>query len=469
MPVVTSAVNTNVPVTQQLSNGNGAAAGAGGTSLGVSAADRISFYNAPPIPQPSGSGQALPNLNATTAGNGNISEWNLTASPTAVTTITTVASTVTVTGVLATDILLAMNKPTAQAGLALCSGRVSAANTIELNFGNGTGATVTPTASELYIFTTVSANMGLTATLTPAAVAANTTVEQFFTVTGVQPGMLVAVNKPTSQSGLGVMGARVAGNNTVGITFANFTAATITPTAAELYSFAAFTSIAAVEGTVLFGVNVGTTLAAGVATITSSEIAPITVSGLAATDVIVGVSKPTAQAGLGIVGQRVSAANALSITFMNPTVATVTPTASEVYSVTVLKANLLPALITLTQNLAPVSVAANTSAEQTFTVTGLVGVNNPVLINKPTAQPGLAIAGVRISAANTLAINYVNVTAAAIVPATEVYTIGQFNQAVQGVTKGFVTQVTAPGLVGIASSFVYTQAALVALGLVAGK
>lgn len=83
-------------------------------------------------------------------------------------------------------------------------------------------------------------------------------------------------------------------------------------------------------------VNLGTI--AGILTATSTEI---TFSGLGTGlqpgDVILQVNKPTAQAGLGIVGYRVSAtlSDTFFITFMNPTVATVTPTASEIYLVTV--------------------------------------------------------------------------------------------------------------------------------------
>ena len=58
--------------------------------------------------------------------------------------------------------------------------------------------------------------------------------------------------------------------------------------------------------------------------------------GLLTTDVVL-VQKPTAQAGLGIVGSRVSASDTLAITFSNSTAATITPTASEVYKVTVIR------------------------------------------------------------------------------------------------------------------------------------
>jgi hypothetical protein len=47
-------------------------------------------------------------------------------------------------------------------------------------------------------------------------------------------------------------------------------------------------------------------------------------------------------------------------------------------------------------------------------------------VNKPSAQTGLAIMGVRVSAASTLAINFCNFSASAIVPTTETYTIGNF-------------------------------------------
>ena len=61
----------------------------------------------------------------------------------------------------------------------------------------------------------------------------------------------------------------------------------------------------------------------------------LTVSGLAVGDIVLKVDKPTAQAGLGIVGSRVSAANTLSLTFVNATSSSITPTASESYVITV--------------------------------------------------------------------------------------------------------------------------------------
>jgi hypothetical protein len=51
------------------------------------------------------------------------------------------------------------------------------------------------------------------------------------------------------------------------------------------------------------------------------------------------VNKPTAQAGLGIVGCRVTAANTLGITFSNNTGSSITPTASQTYLVLAMRSD----------------------------------------------------------------------------------------------------------------------------------
>ena len=75
----------------------------------------------------------------------------------------------------------------------------------------------------------------ISVTLSPSAVAANTSAEQTFTVNGLEAGDHVAVNKPSAQAGLGIVGARVSAANTLAITFGNFTGSSITPTASEVY------------------------------------------------------------------------------------------------------------------------------------------------------------------------------------------------------------------------------------------
>lgn len=69
----------------------------------------------------------------------------------------------------------------------------------------------------------------------------------------------------------------------------------------------------------------------------------------------------------------------------------------------------------------PASVANITTAEQTVTVPG-AKVGDMVFVNKPTLTAGLGVVGSRVSAANTVAITFVNPTASPIDAASEVYT-----------------------------------------------
>ena len=80
--------------------------------------------------------------------------------------------------------------------------------------------------------------------------------------------------------------------------------------------------------------------------------------------------------------------------------------------------------ITYSPSLSPAIVAANTTAEQTFTVSGILATDIPISVVKPTAQAGLGIVGFRVSAANTLAITFSNHTGSGITPtAAETYKV----------------------------------------------
>lgn len=70
----------------------------------------------------------------------------------------------------------------------------------------------------------------------------------------------------------------------------------------------------------------------------------------------------------------------------------------------------------------PASASANSSSETTVAVPGLE-VGDFVAVNKPTLEAGLGIANVRVSAANTLAVQFINTTAAAINEVAETYVI----------------------------------------------
>lgn len=77
-------------------------------------------------------------------------------------------------------------------------------------------------------------------------------------------------------------------------------------------------------------------------------------------------------------------------------------------------------------NITPASVAANTTAEQTFTVTGLSTSDKLVINVVASMGAGLGVVGVRVSAADTLAITFSNNTAGALTPAAGVYPLLAF-------------------------------------------
>lgn len=63
----------------------------------------------------------------------------------------------------------------------------------------------------------------------------------------------------------------------------------------------------------------------------------ITLTGAAAGDVVMTVNKPTINGAIGVLNGRISAANTLKMTFVNPTAGSITPTAAEVYDAVILR------------------------------------------------------------------------------------------------------------------------------------
>jgi len=451
MPLSTSTA------TRQLSDGN-----TSGTVLGVSATDLISFFGATPVAQPAGTAFATINPAASA---GNVIIYTTSQTPTGVTPNSTNEKAFTLTGVTATEMVF-VSKPTTQAGLAVCSSRVSGTNAVGVTFANLTAATITPTAGESYSVLTMPASLQPTATLSPASVAGNTTDEQQFTVTGVPSPSFVQVNKPTAQAGLAIMGARAVSNNTIGITFANATVTPIVPTASETYDVLASQGLSAANSVIEYGVNVGTV--AGIVSFTTTESA-IAVTGLLANDIVLGVSKPTNQAGLAIVGARVSGANSLGLTFLNTTTNVITPTASESYIVSTLRREPTAVMQLLTASLTPAAVAPNTTAEQTFTVTGVVAATS-VYANKPTVQAGLSLANSRVSGTNSVVLAFANFTTATITPtAAETYVFASFPMVSLGgaTNSNYVIQVADVLFSAAIGQAVAVRNAMVALGLVA--
>jgi hypothetical protein len=246
----------------------------------------------------------------------------------------------------------------------------------------------------------------------------------------LQPGQFLPVSKPSSQAGLGIGNSRVVADDQIGITFTNYTAATITPTAGEVYSFLPLDDLPPVSPYVTYGATCSTPGASIAAQATAEQA--IAITGITNnSDWVVGISKPTQQNWLLMAGARVAVttANAVYVTYGNVSSTTaVTPTAQEVYIVTIGKQSPpMPSNIYPLYYSGFTSVAANTSAEQTVTVSGVPAGSTVDLNYMGGPLPaGLSIAGVRVSAVNAVAVTWQNNTAAAIVPPAGVYAFGNF-------------------------------------------
>ena len=404
---------------RQLSDGN-----ASGTVLGQSPADQIGFYGASPQPQPSGGA-----FSALSRGQqaGVVGTFFFTATPSRIGANSSLESSFTTiipgtaTYIPAAGDLIVVNKPTAQAGIGLGNVRVSGANNLAVTFNNFGATSVSPTAGETYRAVVLRGLASNVISPTPAVVAAGAVTEQQFTVTGLRVGEVVQVQKPSAQAGLDVVGCRVAAANTVGITYANLSTAAITPTASEGYTIWSTGGLDCLNNEIY--VQEQFTGANSVATVRENSY---TLTGLATTDAVVGISKPSAETTVITGSARVSATNTIAITYGNTSTTAITPSVSgEVYGVKLYRPNPVAPALVYTQTLTPVSIAASTTAEQSFAVTGLV-LNSPVWVNKPSATPGLGIVGARTSAAGTLFINYANNTSNAITPPSEPYAIANW-------------------------------------------
>jgi len=86
--------------------------------------------------------------------------------------------------------------------------------------------------------------------------------------------------------------------------------------------------------------------------------------------------------------------------------------------------------------LTPVSVAAATIAEQSFTVAGLQ-VGDQVGCTKPAMANAVGVLQARVSALNTLTIAYINPTAGALVPTAETYTFNVVRPIASSIANNF--------------------------------
>jgi len=71
------------------------------------------------------------------------------------------------------------------------------------------------------------------ASLTPASVAANTTVEESFTLSGINSHDTLIINPPSVTTGIGIAGVRASAKDEISITFINATGGALVPPSGE--------------------------------------------------------------------------------------------------------------------------------------------------------------------------------------------------------------------------------------------
>ncbi len=178
------------------------------------------------------------------------------------------------------------------------------------------------------------------------------------------------------------------------------------------------------------------------------------------------MARATSQSSAIPIASLISAANAIGVTILNgATSAGITPTANEIWHQQIFRRGPIAPLTVYSVSLAPVAVAPNTTAEQGFTVTGLVA-STPVLVNNTAPTSNLGIVGYRVSAANVLAITFANPTSATITPPTATYLVGNFGNVVASGNN--VTMMVSPVQQAVINLTNQMRATLAGNGLIAG-
>ena len=406
-----------------------------GSFLGRSTSDTVGFYQDPYALTSSGastatttaaqrSGSVQAPVNTTTALS-NLTVYAANFSTVSVTSGTSAEQGAT-TAQMASTSIIGVTKSTATTGVGLIGYRVSATSSLSLNFANVSTTAIVPASTDTYNILEFKAGTGLTTTVvsasSPVAISASTTSEVSFTVPGALPGQLVFVNKPTTQAGLGIGNVRVSAVSTVAVQYVNAaTSGAITPTSSETYGFALVPNLSSISPVVMYTVPASViTASTAVSTIVETTT---TTMNLLAGDVAISASKPSIQNVLSVANYRIiSSSGVLAIAMVAGTTGAV-PTTSEAWSVGVFRAPMNAPIQLYSAALNATSVPATTTIEQTTTITGLIS-GATVWVNKPTHTPSIGIVNARVSAANTLAVQYMNYASTATAVPAETYIVG---------------------------------------------
>ena len=322
-----------------------------GTTIGASATEKIGFYGAIPVPQRSNPMQSLvQGFNM-----GQVITFSSNTCPLANVAPSTTAeqANLTVERILTTDYLIGVNKLAQQANVGPCGARISAANTIAINFSGPSTANANITANEVSWTAVALRGMNtVTATLAPASVPANSTSEQIFTIGGSGAAATATINAAGQLQDIRV--------TTGGSGYVIPPLVTITPVANAAYLGVAENATPVLSGTMQplpvattgFGATAVAVVAnGGVASVVITDpgqgytVAPtigFVSSSYISPGMFLSVTKPTSQVGLGIGNVRIPGKNQIAIQFFNNTSANILPTANENY--TMIALNELPAI-----------------------------------------------------------------------------------------------------------------------------
>ncbi len=441
-----------------------------GYQIGSVSTTPVGLYGVSGVPQRSNANQ----LTVSTGGTAGtlLSVQSININPQALGANTTQTQAFTQTGgpIIGGDFLAA--NPTvgvvAGGGIGNVRAHTNTAGAVIMQFFNvGGTASVTSYAASQFQFLDFR-GLASAISLTPTAVPGSSNSEQTFNVTGVSPDDLVFLAKGAENAGIGLAGVRAAGNNKIAINFLNVSTATITPTAAETYSYVATNGMSANSNIMVYGVNVGTLSTVVTAStnnwVVSTQTA--TCSSILATDILFGISKPTVQAQLGIVGQRITTANVIGIDFATGSITGVTPTASEIYSCALYRTAPIAPLNLISVTCTPTAIGGGSSGEQIFSVTPAAA-GSFVWVNGPAPTAGTGIVGCRVSTTGVVAITFANaLVSTTATPAAGVYVFGVTPQFPSG-GSNYATQV-ANSVVNGNSQGNELRNALVALGAITG-
>ena len=354
-----------------------------GTLIGASVNEKLGLYGGIPVPQRSNPQQAP--IQGFQMGQCITFVSNTCPLANVAPSTTAEQANLTMERILATDYLVGVNKLAQQANVGVCGARISAANTVGLNFSNPSTANANITANEISWSAVVLRGMNVqTATLVPTVVPANSTSEQIFNVGGSGATATATINTDGTLKDIRVSNA--------GSLYTVPPMVFITPVANAAYLGVAENATPVLSGTMQslpvattgFGASAVAVVAnGGVSSVvitdpgTGYTVAPTISFGAPsyiAPGMFLSVTKPTAQAGLGIGNVRIPGKNQIAIQFFNNTAANITPTANENY--TMIALNEIPAISPF------ITIQANYTG---FAATGVNGATNLTAL----AVPGL--------------------------------------------------------------------------------